>query len=638
MSKRKIQTTEIPIKKKATEKEVMVLEHTRGQFHLQSFFKNYWAACLIVTGLSFTLYHSCLSYGYVLDDLMVITGNEYTKKGFDGIWDILTTESFQGYFGEKKELVQGNRYRPLSIMTFAIEYGIVGDVNPWLSHFINILLYAFTGIVLMMILQMLFRNFKSRPWWLSVPFVATLLFMVHPLHTEAVANIKGRDEIMCLLFSLSALYCGLRYMDQGGLKWLITSATSFILGLLSKENAITYLAVIPLTIYFFSEVDGKKLRTLFVWLMATTIVYLTLRFNTAGVPKFGQQINDLMNNPFLGMKPDEKFGSIMYTLIKYVQLLIWPHPLSHDYYPYAIPKISIFALVPALSLLVYVLLVYTGFRGIRKKSVISYSILYYLFTLTIVSNIVINLGTFMNERFIFMASAGFCIGLAYVCAELVPTWLKYGSRISAGLVLLLVAGYGLKTYVRVPVWKDALSLNEAAVAVSSNSARANSFMSTALFEKFKETNDLKEKNRLLDEAEKYGLKSVEIVPDYQNPNLMLIGVASERYKLDNDIQNYVRQMRPIILRRPDIPFIKEFNTYLQGRGHEDVLFPFYLEAGQKLLEMRDSRQKWALQYLTFAYELKPSNKQVNEALSMAYEGAGDMNQASRFKMAAQALQ
>lgn len=638
MTKRKqnITSKSVAIKEVAVQK--IPLAQVQGAFYQESFFKKYWIASLIFIGLSFGLYFACLPFNYVLDDQMVITGNSFTKKGFSGIWDILTTESFEGYFGEKKELVQGNRYRPLSIITFAIEYGLVGDMNPWLSHFINILLYAVTGILFMMVLVLLFRNFKTQSLWMSVPFLATLLFIVHPIHTEAVANIKGRDEIMSMLFSLLALYSSLSFMDAGNKKWLIISLSGYFLGLLSKENAITFLAVIPLTIYFFSDTDWKKLKTLLFWLLATTVTYMILRFNTAGVPKFEQAVNDLMNNPFLGMKSGEKFGSIMYTLGKYIQLMIWPHPLSHDYYPYAIPKVGIFSLLPFLSLVVYVTLIYFGLKGIGKKSVYAYSILFYLVTLTIVSNIVINLGTFMNERFIFMASAGFCIAVAYFISEHLPKLTKNGRLLGIALAIVAILGYGAKTYVRVPVWKDALSLNEAAVAVSSNSARANSFMSTALFEKFKITEDRTEKLRLLDQAEFYGLKSVNIVPDYQNPNLMLMGVASERYKLDNDINSYIRQVKPIILRRPDISFIKEFSEYLKGRGHDAALFPFYLEAGKGLMQMRDKRRDWALQYLNYAYEIQPSNKQVNEALAQVYEMAGNVNQAARFKAAAQVVQ
>lgn len=642
MSKRK---QNLQVESIVKNKPKPAIPHTVGVFYENSFFKQYWIASLILVGLSFALYHSCLPYDYVLDDQMVITDNSFTKKGFSGIWDIMTTESFEGYFGEKKELVQGNRYRPLSIVTFAVEYGMIGDLNPTVSHFINILLYALTGIMLMMVLVMLFRNYRGNPWWLSIPFVASIIFIAHPIHTEAVANIKGRDEIMSMLFSLGALYGALRFADQGQRKWLVMTVLTYFFGLLSKENAITFLAVIPVTLYFFGHNQWPKIKTIILWLLLATLAYLILRFNTAGVPKFSQPINDLMNNPFLGMKPAEKFGSIMYTLGKYIALMVWPHPLSHDYYPYAIPKIPIFALIPLISLVGYILLLYTGFKGWVKKSIYSYSILFYLITLSIVSNIVINLGTFMNERFIFMASAGFCIALAYFLVEHLPSLFSKGKI--TGIVLALVAtlGLGFKTYDRVPVWKDALSLNQAAVAVSSNSARANSFMSTALFEKYKETinpnayKDLTPQQKdLLKQTEYYANKAVSIVPDYQNANLMLIGVASEIYKSEKDIQTYIKMMKPCILRRPDITFIKEFSDYLKGRGHDQELFPFYLEVGQSLLNFKDKRRDWSTQYLLYAFDIQPTNKAVNQALATAYELAGNMGMSERFKAAAQSLQ
>ena len=175
MSKRNKPATS-PSKSRVATSANAVIPEIQGPFQKDSFLRKYGLASVILVMLSFSLYYACLPFGYVLDDQMVITDNTYTKKGFGGIYEILTTESFEGYFGEKKELVQGNRYRPLSIVSFAIEYGITGGLNPQVSHFINIVLYALTGILLMMVLMALFRNYPSTPWWSSIPFVAAVLF------------------------------------------------------------------------------------------------------------------------------------------------------------------------------------------------------------------------------------------------------------------------------------------------------------------------------------------------------------------------------------------------------------------------------------------------------------------------------
>lgn len=615
-------------------------------FYTESFFKRYWLPSIILVILSFGIYYACLPYDYVLDDKIVASENQYVKEGFSGIKKILTTESFQGYFGEKKNLVQGNRYRPLSIVTFAMEYGILGKLNPTVSHFINILLYGLTGIILMLVLSMLFRNYKTDSWWFSIPFIAAILYIAHPIHTEAVANIKGRDEIMTMLFSLLTLYGSMRYIDTGKISWIVGTVVYYFLALLSKENAITFLAVIPLSIYFFSETNWPKLKNLMIWIIVATILYLILRNSTAGPVNFAKESKDLMNNPFLGMTSVEKMGSIMYSLGKYIALFVWPHPLSHDYYPYAIPKISIIALIPLLSLVAYVSLGYFGIKGISKKSVYAYSILFYLATLSIVSNIFINVGTFMNERFVFMASAGFSIATAYFLVAHLPKLNKYGRQIALVLAGVMLVGYSAKSYVRVPVWKDALSLNGAAVAISSNSARANSFMATAFFDKYKETlmpNAVKrlsdEQRNLLNWTEVYAKKAIDIVPDYSNANLMLIGVVTERYKTSGDIKQYVTDMKPCIIRRPDIPFIKEFSDYLKGKNeHQEELFGLYLSVGQELMNVKDERSTWALNYLNYAYEIHPNNKVVNQALATVYERLGNTNQAKRFQDAANALQ
>jgi len=117
-------------------------------------------AYLIIFVLTFLLYGNTIRNNYALDDLIVITENKFTIQGFDGIKSILTEDMFMGYYGNMS-LVQGSRYRPLSLVTFAIEYQFFKK-NPHVGHFINILLFAFTGILIFMVLSKLLIKFKSK--------------------------------------------------------------------------------------------------------------------------------------------------------------------------------------------------------------------------------------------------------------------------------------------------------------------------------------------------------------------------------------------------------------------------------------------------------------------------------------------
>lgn len=609
-------------KQKAKKKDHQIAPpHTTPHDHLATHIGWHWPSTILVILLPLVLYWQTIDYGYVLDDTIVIVDNQYTQKGFGGMWDILTTESFQGYFGEKKNLVQGNRYRPLSIMTFAAEVGLWGS-KPGISHAINILLYILTGLLLYrLLLRLVPRDHTS--WWVSLPLAVTLLYLAHPLHSEAVANIKGRDEIMAMLLSLGTLYYTVRYVALPSIALLLAVITTYFLGLLAKENTITFLAVIPLTLWFFDKASWSQIGKVSAVLAATTLAYLGLRFSTAGVPDFGQEIPDLMNNPFLGMSGAEKSATIFYTFAKYLKLLALPYPLSHDYYPYAIPRVNWTSMIALGSLVVHVLAGLWAVFAIRKKNIYAYSILFYLITFSIVSNVVINVGTFMNERFVYMASLGFCMAMGYLLIKTlraahgaIPHWL--GPALAGGIVLV----YSVITLARVPAWQSALALNASAVTVSPNSARANSFMATAIYNEYIELPDKADHKDLLDRGQYYADRALSIIPNYGNANTMRLGFASERYKLDNDVSALLETFGTVIKVRPDMDFMTQFLEYLNGRGiHSKELLTWYAATGNMLVN--DYRNyRWATHYMELGLNIDYRNARLNQSLANAYELAG----------------
>ena len=211
--------------------------------------EQYKLAFAILFGLAVLCYANTIFNGYAMDDSVTYKDNNFVKKGFAGIGDILSNDTFIGKFGQKANILSGSRYRPLSVITFAIEYQFFG-LTPGVSHFVNMVLYGLTGMLIYIILCRLLVNFPKTRWYLSIPFIATALYILHPLHTEAVANIKGRDEIMTFIGSLLALWYTFKYLDTKQQKYLGYTFIAFFLGLMSKENAITFLAVIPFDCIF----------------------------------------------------------------------------------------------------------------------------------------------------------------------------------------------------------------------------------------------------------------------------------------------------------------------------------------------------------------------------------------------------
>jgi protein O-mannosyl-transferase len=550
---------------------------------------NHRLPLLIVGVLAFGLYAASLSFGYALDDTMVIEKNQFVQKGFDGIGDIFRFESFRGYFGEQKQLLEGDRYRPFSLATFAAEIGLFGKANTFMGHFLNLLLYVLTAILLYRVLLFMFpkeaeltdesqtSNFKLQTL-LSVPFLATALFIVHPLHVEVVANIKGRDEILALIGELSALYFMFKWIQYNNFKYLIALFSTILVAMLSKESAITFLAIVPLTAHFFTKATTSEKIKVTIPVIAATLFYLMMRVNAIGYLLDGKVVTDLMNNPFYGMTTADRLATISYTLLLYLKLHIFPHPLTHDYYPFQIPRLTWADWRALLGLGLHIGLVAVILRGWKNRTIWSYAAAFYLITLSIVSNVLVSVGTFMNERFVYHASIAFCIATAYFLTR------KFMPKMATiGIATALILAFSAKTISRVPDWKSGATLNASAIINSPNSARSNCFYAVSLWEekylKLPKDATNAQKSAILTEMKPYFEKSLSIIPNYGSALKMWVGIAGEEHKIDGDLDKllaaFERMNRSLVYE----PFILQYLGYASGRistrVEGDKLMNFY---------------------------------------------------------------
>ena len=591
---------------------------------------------LILLLVPFLLYAATYNYGYVLDDKIVLSENNFVKKGIDGIGDIFTNEVFTGYLGEQQDLVAGGRYRPLSLVAFAVEYEMFGD-KPGLFHLFNVLWYALLGLLIFRILGMLFATEKKQ-WFFTIPFLATLFFVLHPIHVEAVANIKGRDEIMTFTLALASMYFVLRYIQRPGIVGLIAAGISFLLALLAKENAITFLAVIPLTLYMFTNASWKDMGKVMTPLLTATIVYLVIRYNVIGYfLDSGKEVTGLMNDPFRDMTGGQKYATIFYTLWRYIGLLFFPHPLTHDYYPYHIPIIGWNDIRSIGPFFLYLIIgIYAVINMRKKRHVPAYSILFFLITLSITSNFVFSVGTFMNERFAFMPSLGFTLLVAYWLVNYIP-W-KIGNTkpafvLTAALIFILMIGYTYKTTDRIPAWKDPMSLNLTAVKVSKNSARINNFMGFEYYKLANAESDREKKKQYLDEATVYMDRAIEIHPTYPDALMGKAGLLAGYYGIDRDLQKLLDGFYKI-LRVRQVTYIDTYLEYLNKRGANPQMTNFYHHTGNTLFMQEQRNLGLAAKYLNYGIQLDPNSPILNEDLCIYYYLQGNKQQALSYGLKA----
>ena len=220
---------------------------------------------LVFFVISWVLYGNTLWNKYSIDDNFV-TGpeNQLVRQGIKAIPAIFTTP----YYLQTGNLGSSSAdYRPVVKLTFALEYQLTGKDRPMLSHAINVLLYFFLASLLFLILRRILKEVN-----ILFPFLITLVFMVHPVHTEVVASLKNRDEMLAFICGLGTLHFLLNWTEKKRIRDLLLACLVFITVYLSKSSILLFLAIYPLVLWLFTGMKPRKFLWVFLVLLAVTLM------------------------------------------------------------------------------------------------------------------------------------------------------------------------------------------------------------------------------------------------------------------------------------------------------------------------------------------------------------------------------
>ena len=502
---------------------------------------NFTFQSLVILIVTFIFYANTLWNGTALDDGLVWVDNAFVKKGFNGIGDILFNDSFFGSLGHSYNLA-GGRWRPLSLVTFAIEHQLWGE-TWWISHLINLLLYAFTGILLLKFLRSHILKEKT-----FAAFSVVFLFIIHPVHTEAIANIKSRDEILSLLFLILTLQFSLDVANGKRKKpTLLISSLFLFLALLSKENGLMFLFILPLTLYFFSNLSLKNIFIQSLPAFAAIAIYIFLR--TSIVPFTNQKVTELMDNPYLLATTDQRYATIIYVLLYYLRLLFYPHPLTYDYSFNQIPYKNFSDLSVVSSLIIHVSLIVYALATFRKKNILAWCIFFYMASIFIVSNFVLNIGAPLAERFLYQPSIAFFLFFVLIIEKVfsgisVSEFSRKNIALTSLVLIAIPCGY--KTITRNEVWRAGPILGITDVNASPNSARANTYAGANYISFYDTCKNEQQKKYFLQKTLDYCNKSLTIYPDFFQTYMYLGFAYSRSDSLDKAVAAWKRgqQLKP----------------------------------------------------------------------------------------------
>lgn len=441
---------------------------------------------ILVFILAFLTYSNTLNHNYVFDDRIVITENKRVQKGIAGIPDL-----FYKYNSDKLSDKYG--YRPIVLSSFAIDYQFFG-LNSKAGHFMNLFYFAILCLVLFKILQKIFYEYSVLP-----SLLITLIFIVHPIHVEVVANIKSRDEIFALLFSLISLSYFIKYNKEGKFIYLIASLLIFFLAFLSKESAITFLVIMPLTVWYMNKWKGSAslLKSSMVLIVAIFICLGIVNFyisSQLGISKTKDPTvfyeNILLGNSFLYTGDfTQKVANASTIFALYLKNFFFPINLVYYYGYNQIPVASWNQFIVIFSFLIHLIVLVYSIFTLKKNKEISYGLFFYLITISFYSHIIKPLADTMADRFLFTPSLGLIILCVFTIAKLLKidfkidwferirtnktTYYKWFTSKSGLAFIILLLLLSIKTYSRNKAWKDDLTLSSTDMSQLENCSRAH---------------------------------------------------------------------------------------------------------------------------------------------------------------------
>jgi tetratricopeptide (TPR) repeat protein len=459
-------------------------------------------ACSLISLLVLVLYTNTLGNSFAFDDGHMVVKNQLIRSlsnipkiFFVHYWYSDSAEKFSGY----------PLYRPMVILTYALNYAI-HKLDPMGYHLVNLALHLITSNLVYLLVFLTARHFLLAA-------VVGLLFAAHPIHTEAIANVVGRADILASAFMLSAWALYIVHGEATGKKrhvYYLLSMVSFFLALLSKEPAIALLGILP--IYEAAQLlqnnpQGIQVRLQRYWqqlhrhgfwgYLVVAGVYWGLRYNAVHV--LPTPASDLT-----GETPFDRVLLSLRVLGKYFELTAFPLRLSADYSPRQIPTPTSLAEWDVLiAILVIGVLLWIAIRSIKSVPWLSFSVLLFFLTLFPAVNVFYIV---MGERLLYLPSLGFCWGVGVV---LVAQWERlhgrWSQRVIAGAVLVVLVLYGYRTITRNWDWKDQFTIFQHTVQASPQSAKARFNFALALADRGD-----------TDEAIREHWEAIRILPHYES--------------------------------------------------------------------------------------------------------------------------
>ena len=422
-----------------------------------------------VIGFAFCAYSNSFQAPFLLDNDPIILKDARIRAATSGhVHRILNEEYWP--------LGMSGLYRPLTTFSFMFNYSILGNgANPEGYHWLNFALHALNmGMVYLLGLAI----FEQMPWALLL----AALWGIHPVLTESVTNIVGRADLLGAFGVLAALHGHRKALEaSGGRKaaWLAAIALAVTAGIFSKESTVVVAAVIAIYDLTFGRAASWKARLpSYLAVVIPCLVFLYVRAHV--LDGVAVSLFPFGDNPLVGAGFWTAHMTAVKVIGRYLALLLWPAKLSFDYsfnenplFTWGLGWEDVKAI---LSLFVCLAGAAAAIVCWRRRKPVFFAVAFFAATLSPTSNLVIQIGSIMAERFLYLPSVGFAVlvvyGVHWLSQRVTQGRPGYRNALPAVAGVLLIA-YAARTYARNADWMDQGRFWRSAVEAAPGSYKTN---------------------------------------------------------------------------------------------------------------------------------------------------------------------
>ena len=488
--------------------------------------ENWFFMIIIIMGLF--SYHNIFNNPFIFDDENYLLRNNYITNIYE-IHNIFTTPTGPDVGSSN------NFYRPIQLLLYSIIYFIFG-FNIFWYHLLNLILHLSNAILIYILISKIFNK--------NLGFLTSLIWVVHPIHTEAITYINGTADPLSLFFMLLSFMFYLKQKQNKKKQDLVFSILFFILALLSKETSIIF----PLFLVIYEFVLRKENHKFIIYKKHIFYFFISLIYFLCKITvlNFSNSLNFYSQNNIYTNNLIVRILTFFATLPNYYSFFFWPTDLhmEREFPIYT----TIFSWLVLLSILIIILLIYVLYKLLFKNKtesgkIISFGILWFFIALIPMSGI-IPVNALLLEHWLYTPSIGFCLIISYFLIYLINKFnVRNNTKIFSNIIIFtticIIFILSFLTINQNKVWGDTITFYSNILKFEPGTARVHNNLGMAYADSG---------NLFL--AEKEYLTAINISDSYPQPHYNLATI----YIKTNELQKAVWHLERSLEINPNFPF------------------------------------------------------------------------------------